>query len=49
MYSDRWDEEKKGLMTVQKQKLQRQLIIFGACALATGIAIGNYLFMGSCV
>jgi len=49
MYSDRWDEEKKGLMTVQKQKLQRQLIIFGACALATGIAIGNYLTAWGCM
>jgi len=45
----RWDEDTPQTITIQRQKLQRSLWVFGACALATGIAIGNYLFMGSCV
>ena len=45
----RWDEDTPQTITIPRQKLQRSLWVFGACALATGIAIGNYLFMGSCV
>jgi len=45
----RWEEDKPLTITIQKKKLQRSLWVFGACAIATGIAIGNYLFMGSCV
>tara|TARA_Y100000590_G_scaffold260782_1_gene292836 strand:- start:378 stop:518 length:141 start_codon:yes stop_codon:yes gene_type:complete len=44
-----WDEENKQLLTIPKQKLQRSLLIFGACAIATGIAVGNYLTSGSCM
>tara|TARA_R110002020_G_scaffold306606_1_gene522558 strand:- start:905 stop:1051 length:147 start_codon:yes stop_codon:yes gene_type:complete len=44
-----WADDEPIPIVIPRQKLQRSLWVFGACALATGIAIGNYLFMGSCV